>query len=62
MINFYEIYDSLSQQTLGSQKKLPLNSVLEVFFGYNFDGNLRLSFLSKTSPPAIESTKILHVV
>ena len=62
MINFHEIYDSLSQQTIGSQRKIQLNSALEVFFGYNFDGNLRLSFLSKSVPPSIESTRILHVV
>lgn len=62
MINFHELYESLSRQAIGSQKKIPLNSALEVFFGYNFDGNLRLSFLSKSAPPAIESTQILHVV
>lgn len=62
MIDFREIYSKLSDQMTGNQKKITVDSCLEVFFGYSFDGNLRLSFLSKTVPPAIESTTILHVV
>lgn len=62
MINFHEIYESLSNQMVGNQKKIAVDSCLEVFFGYSFDGNLRLSFLSKSTPAKIESTKILHVV
>lgn len=62
MIDFHEIYKGVSSQAIGHQKKLSVNSCLEVFFGYSFDGNLRLSFLSKSAPPKIESTKILHVV
>lgn len=62
MIDFREIYNNLNDQRAGNQKKIPVDSRLEVFFGYSFDGNLRLSFLSKTAPPAIESTTILHVV
>lgn len=46
----------------GNQRKIPVDSCLEVFFGFSFDGNLRLSFMSKKAPPAIESTTILHVV
>lgn len=62
MIDFQEIYKNLSDQMTGNQKKISVDSCLEVFFGYSFDGNLRLSFMSKTAPPAIESTTILHVV
>lgn len=62
MIDFHKIYDDMSNQTIGNQKKIPVCSCLEVFFGYSFEGNLRLSFLSKITPPKIESTKILHVV
>lgn len=62
MIDFHEIYKGLSNQTFGNQKKIPVDSCLEVFFGYSFDGNLRLSFMSRSTPPKIESTKILHVV
>lgn len=62
MIDFREIYKDLSDQMSGNQKKIPVDSCLEVFFGFSFDGNLRLSFMSKKAPPAIESTTILHVV
>lgn len=62
MIDFHEIYNDLANQTAGNQKKIVVNSCLEVFFGYSFDGHLRLSFMSKRTPPKIESTKILHVV
>ncbi len=46
----------------GNQKKIPVESSVEVFFGYSSEGNLRLSFMSTISPPFIESTNILHVV
>lgn len=62
MIDFRKIYSELSNQTVGTQKKIAVNSCLEVFFGYSFDGKLRLSFLSKIAPSKIESTKILHVI
>lgn len=62
MIDFRQIYDDLTNQAFGNQKKININSCLNVFFGYNFDGNLRLSFMSETTPPAIKSTKILNVV
>lgn len=62
MIDFREIYESLSNQTNGNQKKISVDSCLDIFFGYSFEGNLRLSFMSKNTPPIIESTKILHVV
>lgn len=62
MIDFYEIYDKLSKQTTGNQKKIPIDSCLEIFFGYSLDGNLRLSFMSVNTPPTIESTNIMHIV
>ena len=62
MINFRKIYENLSDQMVGNQKKIVVDSCIEVFFGYSFNGNLRLSFLSKTVPPIIESTSILNVV
>ena len=62
MIDFREIYENLSDQMAGNQKKIAIDSCIEVFFGYSFDGNLRLSFLSKTNPPTIESTSILNVI
>lgn len=62
MIDFRALCESLSNQLTGNQKKIPIDSCLEVFFGFSFEGNLRLSFMSKKAPPAIESTTILHVV
>lgn len=62
MIDFREIYKDLSNQMSGNQRKIAVDSCLEVFFGFSFDGNLRLSFMSKKAPPSIESTTILHVV
>ena len=62
MTDFHEIYKGVSEQSVGHQKKIPVSSCLDVYFGYSFDGNLRLSFMSKNVPPKIESTKILHVV
>ena len=62
MIDFHEIYKKLSKQSPGHQKKITVISCIEVFFGYSFDGNLRLSFMSKNNSPLIESTSILHVV
>lgn len=61
MIDFQQIFNVVGNLKKGNQKKIPINSPLEVFFGYNFDGNLRLSFMSKSIPPQIQSTKILHV-
>lgn len=62
MIDFREIYKNISYQMTGNQKKISVDSCLEVFFGYGFDGSLRLSFMSKMAPPTIESTSILRVV
>ncbi len=62
MIDFRELYKNLSEQVSGNQKKIPVDSCLEVFFGFSFDGNLRLSFMSKKAPPVMDSTTILHVV
>lgn len=62
MIDFYDVFKSFSKQGVGNQKKIAIDSSLEVFFGYSFSGNLRLSFLSRIQPPIIEPTSILNVV
>ncbi len=62
MIDFRELYKTLSNQDSGNQKKISVDSCLEVFFGFSTNGNLRLSFMSRTTPPNIESTTILHVI
>ncbi len=62
MIDFRDIYKNLSNQMKGNQRKITVDSCIEVFFGYSIEGKLRLSFMSKTTHPAIESTTILRVV
>ena len=62
MIDYKELFETLSEQMAGNQKKVRVDSCIEVFFGYSFNGNLRLSFLSTIVPPIIESTSILNVV
>ncbi|MBR3382820.1 MAG: PD-(D/E)XK motif protein [Clostridia bacterium] len=62
MIEFSEIYNKFCDQQHGNQKKVPVDSCIEVFFGFSFEGNLRLSFMSKGDCPVMESTSILHVV
>ena len=46
---------------IGSQKLIDISSALKVYYGVNGDGNPRLSFLSSTVPPKMESTKLLRV-
>ncbi len=55
-------YTILKDQKNGEQKKIDVESALEVFFGYNHDGLLRLSFLSKNNPASLESTRIIRVI
>ena len=62
MINTKQFYESMSNMSFGDQKKITVQSCLEVFFGYDFEGNLRLSFLSKQDSPNMESTNIIKVV
>ena len=59
MSNFAGLFDSLGQSN--KQKKIPVASALEVFYGFSTDGHMRLSFLSKANAPKLESTKVLRV-
>lgn len=45
----------------GIQRKLAINSPLFVYFGYCQDGSIRLSFLSKSKPLALESTECIII-
>lgn len=60
-INIEEIYNSLTDELSGNQKRLSVNSVLSVYYGISHDGYLRLSFMSVAAAPKIESTKLLRV-
>lgn len=61
MIDFNRIFDSLKNQSPGEQKKIEIESPLSVYFGYSRNGFMRLSFLSKTPPPMLESTISLEI-
>lgn len=62
MINTLQLLAELKKQKNGEQKKFNANSPLAVYFGYNNNGQLRLSFLSTTKPPKLESTKYINIV
>lgn len=56
-----EVFEALSNET-GSQKKLELDSTLNVYYGMSNEGNPRLSFMSSVAPPKMDSTKMLKVI
>lgn len=60
-IDFEEIYEALSNQLTGSQKKISVLSPLGVYFGYSPEGFMRLSFMSSCKPPILDSTSTLKV-
>lgn len=60
MTNFAKLFNTIAQPN-NNQKKIPVVSVLEVFYGLSSDGHMRLSFLSKEKAPKLESTKFLRV-
>ena len=61
MIDFEKIYDNFSNEVIGSQRRLELNSPLGIYYGVSIDGYLRLSFLSSVPAPKLESTRLLQV-
>lgn len=60
MIDFAKLFGAAIKE-IDSQKKIPIVSVLEVFYGISADGHLRLSFVSQSKAPKLESTKALKV-
>ena len=60
MIDFKSLFDR-GVSGLNRQKKIAVNSSLGVYFGNSDDGYLRLSFLSKSNAPHLESTKYLRI-
>jgi len=61
MIDFEKIYESLSHELAGNQKRIPLDSVVAVYFGLSSEGYFRLSFMSSIPAPKLESTKTLRI-
>ena len=60
--NFETMFSNLEKDILNNQKKVNSNSMVKVYYGLTKDGFQRLSFLSKSKPPKIESTKMLKVI
>ncbi len=62
MSNFTkEVFEAFPNET-GSQKKLELDSAINVYYGVSNEGNPRLSFMSSVAPPKMDSTKLLKVI
>ena len=61
MNNIEQIYSQFADELSGNQKRLTVNSVLGVYCGVSTDGFLRISFMSVSPAPKIESTKLLKV-
>lgn len=60
-INFEDIYNALTEELSGSQRRIAVHSALSVYYGVSTDGYLRLSFMSVGVAPKIESTRFLRV-
>lgn len=60
-INIEDIFNVLKDDMSGSQKKLDVQTSLGVYYGITKDGYLRISFLSSTPAPKLESTKLILV-
>ena len=61
MIEFETLFNDLPGSLAGSQKKIHCDTALGVYYGISSDGCLRLSFLSTTPAPKLESTKQLSI-
>lgn len=60
-VDFERLFNSLSINDRGIQKRIEVDSSLGVFYGINDDGNFRLAFSSSMKAPVIESTKSINV-
>ena len=60
-INFEEYFRRFAEHIAGTQKKVPINTPVGVYYGLSEDGFLRLSILSRCAGPKMESTKQLAV-
>ena len=61
MVDFELEYKSFVNEVSGNQKRVPVNSALGVYCGLSEEGNFRIAFMSKSSAPKIESTRMLKV-
>ena len=61
MNNIEQAYNQFADELSGNQKRFTINSVLGVYYGISNDGFLRISFMSVSPAPKMESTKLLRV-
>ena len=61
MNNIEQSYSQFADELSGNQKRFTINSVLGVYYGISNDGFLRISFMSVSPAPKMESTKLLRV-
>lgn len=61
MYNIEEKFEELDKEIKNIQKKINIDSVVKVFYGISSDGKERISFLTSSFPPFIDSTKIIRV-
>lgn len=62
MVDFEQIYTQLASDLSATQKKLDVESPLNVYYGISEEGYYRLSFMSKSKCVPIDSTKTLRVL
>ena len=62
MVDFEQIYTQLASDLSATQKKLDVESPLNVYYGISEEGYYRLSFMSKSKYVPIDSTKTLRVL
>ena len=62
MFSIYQLLTDLKKQKKGEQKRFDVDSPLPIYFGFNNNGQLRLSFLSTTCPPKLEPTNNINIV
>ena len=61
MIDFEALYKEILNEFTNNQKRLPVDSILTMYFGYSDEGYMRLSFMSSIEAPQIKSTKFLRI-
>lgn len=61
MIKFVEIFKKIEQEYSNEQRRLSVDSCLNVYYGITIDKHLRIAFISKTKPFEMQSTKEIKV-
>lgn len=62
MISIKELFNEMPLGILDNQRKINVDTKVNVYFGFNKNGGKRISFLSSCRPYTIESTKLIDVL